>query len=232
MIYGSAARGFMALAIGVAVPLAALNFGFRVGGLLDARLKAASKRPTQDEEAATGVDAPASKPDTTGVAPVPPYPMYNTYKLPVGLAALVLLLCGLSAFAAVAVANDNYGDGELAIGLLVAPFFAAIRYALSSYNRGHPRFPVWTLVCNASASLMTTLASVLVHTPAIGASRETKMVLEALSLGAAGSLSTVSTFMNELRLLPTPHAHVYAAVTLLVGQAIALPLWAGFRELR
>ena len=44
-------------------------------------------------------------------------------------------------------------------------------------------------------------------------------MLGAASLGAAGSLSTVSSFVNELRLLSPFNSARYALVALLVGQA-------------
>lgn len=54
------------------------------------------------------------------------------------------------------------------------------------------------------------------------------MILGALSLGAAGCLSTVSTFVNEIRLLPSPHGEFYAVLSLFLGQVVALSIWSGF----
>lgn len=53
-------------------------------------------------------------------------------------------------------------------------------------------------------------------------------MLGAATLGAAGSLSTVSSFVNELRLLSPFNSARYALVTLLVGQAVAAAVPAVF----
>ena len=53
-------------------------------------------------------------------------------------------------------------------------------------------------------------------------------MLGAASLGAAGSLSTVSSFVNELRLLSPFNSARYALVTLLVGQSVAAAVPAVF----
>ena len=42
-----------------------------------------------------------------------------------------------------------------------------------------------------------------------------------VGLGFAGSLSTVSSFVNECRLLPPRHAARYALATLALGQALS-----------
>jgi fluoride ion exporter CrcB/FEX len=45
-------------------------------------------------------------------------------------------------------------------------------------------------------------------------------------------LSTVSSFVNELRVLPEPtHAYKYAACTLLAAQLIAISMWLAFRAI-
>ena len=49
--------------------------------------------------------------------------------------------------------------------------------------------------------------------------------------GAFGCLSTVSTFVNELRLLPPLQAIQYGGLTMLLGQLVSVPIFIGFRVL-
>ena len=61
-----------------------------------------------------------------------------------------------------------------------------------------------------------------------GASSEVRMVLSALSLGGAGCLSTVSTFVNETRQLPLVTGLRYVAVSLIIGQIASVSIWCAF----
>lgn len=53
------------------------------------------------------------------------------------------------------------------------------------------------------ATAISVLCAALEHADFVGATDSSKMLLGALSLGGAGCLSTVSTFVNEVRWLKT-----------------------------
>ena len=78
---------------------------------------------------------------------------------------------------------------------------------------------------------MTSTATGLGRSERVGASALTKSVLKALSLGGAGSLSTVSSFVNECRLLAPRHAARYIVMTMLIAQASSTSVLACFRAL-
>ena len=162
--------------------------------------------------------------------PPPPHPLYNTYKLPVGVACSCTLLVGLGVAASVALHEDT-PDASLYLGLCFSPFFAALRYHLSALNKAHPTLPRYTLIANALASVLTSTAAGLGRSERVGASALTRSVLEALSLGGAGSLSTVSSFVNECRLLAPRHAARYIVMTLLIAQASSASVLTCFRAL-
>ena len=162
--------------------------------------------------------------------PPPPHPLYNTYKLPVGVACACALLVSFGVAAGVAL-RDGDPDGYVYLGLSLAPFFAALRYHLSSRNKAHLTLPRYTLLANVLASVMTSTAAGLGRSERVGASAVTRSLLSGIGLGAAGSLSTVSSFVNECRLLKPRHAMRYALLTFLISQALSVAVLAGFRAL-
>merc|ERR1712129_505058 len=89
-----------------------------------------------------------------------------------------------------------------------------MRYHLSSRNKAHPTLPRYTLLANVLASVMTSTAACLGRSERVGASAVMQSVLSGIGLGAAGSLSTVSSFVNECRLLKPRHAIRYATTSL------------------
>ena len=120
-----------------------------------------------------------------------------------------------------AVSAGHLQRGKLYLAFAIAPAFAAVRYAASKHNKHHPSLPRWTLLCNMVACALATGCSV---SPTSDHAQLTGVALGALSLGGAGCLSTVSTFANEVRLLPALHAVVYATLTLVLGQCISVPI--------
>lgn len=162
--------------------------------------------------------------------PPPPHPLYNTYKLPVGVACVCALLASFGVATGVAL-WDADPSGSVYLGLSIAPFFAAMRYHLSSRNKAHPTLPRYTLLANVLASVMTSTAACLGRSERVGASAVMQSVLSGIGLGAAGSLSTVSSFVNECRLLKPRYAIRYAMLTFLTAQTLSVSVLAGFRAL-
>ena len=214
MVRGDVARGLLCLAVGFATASTALRAGAQISSKCIALLS-----------------RPASPPGGRRTSKkAPPYPLYNTYKLPVGRCCLAVLLLTFGAVASVSLVHERR-DASVYLGLCFAPLFASLRYYLSSLNRSHPTLPRYTLLANAIASVLTSLASALKNSESVDLSATTKSVLGALSLGAAGSLSTVSSFVNECRLLSPQDAGRYIVVTLTTGQLLSVSILAGFRAL-
>jgi fluoride ion exporter CrcB/FEX len=193
---------------------------------------------------------PAATPSTPRVSRrETAFPLYNTWKLLVSAAVLALALAGCAAAAAAAAAWHDARSLTLPLALLLSPPFAVLRYALSFHNRRHPRLPAYTLLCNAGGALLSGISAGVAlylcpptyhgdseragtHAQARSASEPAaagRALLCAVSLGAAGSLSTVSSFVNELRLLSPAHATRYALATMVVGQSVAAAVDHGFQ---
>lgn len=202
--------------------------------------------PSRVLDAARSLDPVATPPAPHLSRRETAFPLYNTCKLRVSIVALALALACCAAAAAAAV-NDARSP-TLPLALLLSPPFALLRYALAFHNRRHPRLPVYTLLCNAGGALLSSASSVFVrHSQPVASDKAGEGaggraeahaasepgaavhdLLGAVSLGAAGSLSTVSSFVNELRLLPPAHAAQYALATVLVGQSVAAAVDYGF----
>ncbi len=215
---GAPALGVACMLSGLFATLSAVIIGHRVGSQL---LKWCRGEPGDDRMSLAHPEAPAPTRQITA------YPRYHSYQLH-WIAACAVVLVGASAAAlAASLASGDVSSAMLPLALLLAPLGATLRYFLASYNRRCPSFPAFTLACNAIGTAITSSGAAMagVATPT------SRLLISSSALGFAGSLSTVSTFVNECRLLPAPKAAVYAASTLAVGNLVALvafrAIWQG-----
>ena len=110
-----------------------------------------------------------------------------------------------NATSSLAAARTYYSSSGVAVAL--APIGAVCRYHLSALNgRWRPSFPLGTFAANFGGVL---LAAVLAAVPVISpeCSPVSRTWLAAAGTGISGSLSTVSTFVNEIDGASTP-SHV------------------------
>eukprot|EP00928_Gymnodinium_smaydae_P037056 TRINITY_DN25794_c0_g2_i1.p1 TRINITY_DN25794_c0_g2~~TRINITY_DN25794_c0_g2_i1.p1 ORF type:complete len:274 (+),score=68.79 TRINITY_DN25794_c0_g2_i1:327-1148(+) len=107
-----------------------------------------------------------------------------------GAAALVLATAALM---------WNIGDGAGLRALLCAPPGALLRWALSRFNPRVAPMPWFTFLANVLGSAAGGAAAVWATRAAHAEENELALWCTALSLGFAGSLSTVSTFVSELQ---------------------------------
>ncbi|CAE7563994.1 FEX1, partial [Symbiodinium sp. CCMP2456] len=91
-------------------------------------------------------------------------------------------------------AGRDYESGLL--DMAFAPFGALLRWWLSLFNKYTAPFPLFTLIANTLGCLCNALGGVY---EARASSELGRAALAALSTGFAGSLSTVSTLISELR---------------------------------
>ena len=160
-----------------------------------------------------------------------------TLLLPVTL--LVWILAAQD-FATPAAAGSPPSDRWLAVAF--APLGAVLRYRLSKLNgKVLPHFPVGTFAANVAGSMIAAVLSIAASSLDANVSPARVAVLTAAGTGFTGSLSTVSTFANELDGLGTaPGAdhpggvgiaagwrpYVYAAGSIVGVQAALLALHA------
>jgi fluoride ion exporter CrcB/FEX len=249
-VTGQIIRALTVLLIGLSMPICALRIGLGIGTrALESRTAAAAAAPLEkssaydgkgdgDEEQDAELGEPAdeetsnaSRLDQLNAPQLEPAPLPAHHRFELLAGALLLLAC-LATFATVGGVSwtqEAWLTSQVGIGLLIAPFFAAARYILSLGNKRYPQFPLFTLLCNLGGAAIDTSSYVLTASTAAGANTVQGVALfGALMLGGAGCLSTVSTFVNEIRMLRIDHAFVYVVATLALGQAIAVPIWYGF----
>jgi CrcB protein len=115
------------------------------------------------------------------------------------------------------------------------PIGALLRYNLSLRNAKHPKFPVYTFVVNLSGCLgnisVFVLANYLSHSRLLNdywLAAFDLWILNGVTVGLMGSLSTVSTWVNEIwKLANNGHLYYsyrYAAISVMCAQAICLSI--------
>ncbi|OQS03443.1 hypothetical protein THRCLA_04255 [Thraustotheca clavata] len=106
------------------------------------------------------------------------------------------------------------GEGYLAVAF--GPFGALLRYVLGLRFNKSKDFPVGTLIANVAASILDAIAVVAMP-------MSSEWVKQALMTGFCGSLSTVSSWMNEIYGIESTYHHVgYIATTHVITQTICL----------
>lgn len=104
-----------------------------------------------------------------------------------------------------------------------APLGASTRWILSRWNDSGTWFPRGTLVANLLGTLLDAAigAAALRH----GISSNINIVLNALISGFAGSLSTVSTWVNEAAAMSTSRRYFYLIGSIAAAQIIAITVY-------
>lgn len=100
-----------------------------------------------------------------------------------------------------------------------APLGATTRWLLSRFNR-HGWFPRGTFIANMIGTLLDAVIGVVIILRDTGKSLD--IVLPALISGLGGSLSTVSTWVNEASAMSRSHRYIYLATSLAVAQVLSI----------
>lgn len=122
---------------------------------------------------------------------------------------------------------------DVTFALLLGPPGTLLRFELARrLNPLNPRLPLGTLAANALAVLVFAVTALLQRGEALAGDR--CGVLKGVQDGFCGSLSTVSTFVVELRTLGRREGWGYFAVSWAVGQALFVVVlgswvWSGDR---
>lgn len=105
----------------------------------------------------------------------------------------------------------------------LAPAGATARWLLSRLNGRRLGFPVGTFIANISATLLDlSIGAAMLHNTT---SSNATLILNALFTGFAGSLSTVSTWINESISLERPQRYVYVVTTIITAVLIGLVVY-------
>lgn len=165
---------------------------------------------------------------------VPRIARFLTYKL-IRFIELVTCCIGLLALIAdlvltLTLSIDNWYKAEYSFSMLVGSVAALIRFELSYFNgRGCKSwFPLGTLAVNLAGCLIITITELLLHaykdgTNLLITNQVHRIILNGFTVGFCGSLTTMSTFINELYNLNHPkYQHIYFWSTFIPILAFAL----------
>jgi fluoride ion exporter CrcB/FEX len=111
--------------------------------------------------------------------------------------------------------------GIVMFALLFSPPGVWLRFYLSRLNlRNSLRFPLGTFIANIFGTAILAMLLALQYTP--GRSRLHCQILQGWGDGFCGTLTTVSTFIVEIRKLERRHAYTYVVISWIAGQAVML----------
>ncbi|KAF4545471.1 Chromosome condensation protein [Lasiodiplodia theobromae] len=108
--------------------------------------------------------------------------------------------------------------GQAVFALVFAPAGCVLRFYLSQWlNARVPRFPLGTFAANVVGTVVLGMCYDLQHSKVGSGGVIGCQVLQGVMDGFCGCLTTVSTWVLELKTLRRGHAYVYGAVSLAVG---------------
>ncbi|EQC25769.1 hypothetical protein SDRG_16366 [Saprolegnia diclina VS20] len=146
----------------------------------------------------------------------PPLPAAGASTLKPVRHGVVYSLCALATVLAIILAA-LYLDGYLAV--VVGPLGALLRYGLGLRLNKSKTFPLGTFVANVLASIVSCIGVLAMPTSTLAAT----WVQHALLTGFCGSLSTVSSWINEIYSMPSSSV-LYVAATHVATQTACLLL--------
>lgn len=139
---------------------------------------------------------------------------------------IISVLFGILCAAGLGVLTYFYRTGLL-FSLCWGPLGAWSRWRLGKLNSISPRFPIGTFIANVLASSLLALAFI----GEIGYVRHGTLscnILGGFASGYCGSLSTVSTFISELKTMEKKDAWLYGFISVFVAQLMVISLLVGY----
>lgn len=118
--------------------------------------------------------------------------------------------------------------GDTLFALVFAPLGCLLRFYASVHLNGkRPSFPLGTFAVNMFGTAMESVFFDLQHVP-VGKQLECQVLQGAMD-GFCGCLTTVSTWVAEMKGLRTKHAYAYGAVSVGVGLGLAVVIMGSVR---
>ncbi|KAF2712831.1 hypothetical protein K504DRAFT_449624 [Pleomassaria siparia CBS 279.74] len=151
-------------------------------------------------------------------------PKMNSARFMNPLAIILGFGCWLGAvFLAIWPIRDRW-RGQVVFALVFSPLGCILRYQLSLRLNGISKsFPLGTFAANIFGTAVLGLAYALQHAPLyptdgkIGGGILGCQILAGITEGFCGCLTTISTWVSELRSLRKHHAYVYGTATIVLG---------------
>jgi fluoride ion exporter CrcB/FEX len=151
------------------------------------------------------------------------------------LGSLVAILLGPSFWAGAALLCGLYRPwrAKVTFALVFGPAGSILRYLLSRLlNPSRPNFPLGTFSANVLATAVLSLVFLLERTSPTRRPHNACAALEGIADGFCGSLSTVSTFVVELRSLDRPCAWRYLVTSVLVAFSFVVLIFGTYKWAR
>lgn len=115
--------------------------------------------------------------------------------------------------------TDEFWRGDALFALVFAPVGCLLRFYASLHLNGKIQsFPLGTFAVNTFGTAMESMFYALQHVPLGG--RVDCQVLQGLMDGFCGCLTTVSTWVAELKALRIKHAYIYGAASVAAGVSL------------
>lgn len=130
--------------------------------------------------------------------------------------------------------TDNEVRRIFWMSALSAPIGALGRWRMARLNRRIPEFPLGTFLANTLATTFDVFlgAALVLRNPSFGSLAnkrgDWRLPVQSLITGLGGSLSTVSTWVTELRRLKGFHRYRYAVCSIAVAQGVGLLIYGPF----
>lgn len=110
--------------------------------------------------------------------------------------------------------------GIVSFALIFSPIGVWSRFFLSRFNSRYPSFPLGTFLANMLGTAILALLIVLQYKP--NRVLLQCQVMQGIGDGLCGTLTTVSTFIVEIKKLERKHAYSYAVGSWIIGQLLML----------
>ncbi|KAI9276473.1 CrcB-like protein-domain-containing protein [Umbelopsis sp. AD052] len=149
------------------------------------------------------------------------------YKFSGNVHDILCELAGLASWVAVIViAATVTSKQHITLACVFAPLGTLVRWWLSRYNTRMAGFPLGTFIANILATLVLAIVTLLMSGPV--SSSAGCNVLQGISDGFCGCLSTISTFTVEMTTLKLRAAYKYTMASLILGQIIMFVVLGSF----
>lgn len=112
--------------------------------------------------------------------------------------------------------------GIVSFSLIFSPIGVWLRFHLSRFNLRYESFPIGTFLANQLGTAILAMLVALQYTPVGRRNLIGCQIIQGIEDGFCGTLTTVSTFIVELKKLERKHAYRYALSSWIVGQLFML----------
>ncbi|KAG0364623.1 CrcB-like protein-domain-containing protein [Gamsiella multidivaricata] len=222
--------GISELIVTLAVSMSGLQMGAHLGQAVLQHIRTeappaasvpSTTTPSQDTQAtATKDEAQLKRAPTQTLDPIRPLPPTHWTVLDaVIVSSAIIIWIGMILAAIFTPEGSQSSWRHVVLAICFAPPGAILRWYLSRLNPRMKKFPLGTFAANIGGSMFLAVIVCLQHSPVAGGkSALACQVLSGLQDGFCGCLTTISTFVLELKTLPRRSSYIYGLVSIVAAQ--------------